>query len=63
MKLATAAGAALEAALLASSGIAVPATNGIIGKRAFETLDTIGALSLAMRGVDRRIVEIMRAKA
>lgn len=63
LKLATAAGAAVEAALLASVGVSVPSSNGIIGKRAFETLDNIGALSVAMRGVDRRIVEIMRAKA
>jgi len=62
MKLATAAGVAVEAALLASKGVSVPPSNGIIGRRAFETLHNIGALSQSMRGVDRRIVEVMRAK-
>ena len=63
LKLATAAGTAVESALLAEGGMCVPATNGIIGNHAFATLGHIAELARNMRDVDRRIVEIMRAKA
>jgi len=62
LKLGTAAGAAMEAAMLAAEGVIVPSTNGIVGKRACDTLDAVGDLARSMREVDRRIVEIMRAK-
>lgn len=62
LKLATAAGAAVESALLAAGGVTVPFSNGIVGVHALETLKSIGTLARAMGGVDRRIVEIMRAK-
>ncbi|MFA6034563.1 MAG: L-serine ammonia-lyase, iron-sulfur-dependent, subunit alpha [Myxococcota bacterium] len=63
LKLATAAGTAVEAAVLAARGVSVPSTNGIIGRNALDTLDNIGALARTMHAVDMRIVEIMRAKA
>lgn len=62
MKLGTAAGAAVESALLACHGVSIPATNGIVGRRAFETLGFIGSLARGMQEVDRRIVDIMRSK-
>jgi len=62
LKLSTAAGAAVESALLAARGVTVPFSNGIVGAHALETLQSIGTLARAMGQVDRRIVEIMRAK-
>ncbi len=62
LKLSTAAGTAVESALMSASGLSVPSSNGIVGRGALETLESIGKLARSMRQVDRRIVEIMSAK-
>lgn len=63
LKMATAAGAAVESALFASRGLSIPPSNGIVGLHALDTLKNIGEIARGMHEVDRRIVEIMRAKA
>jgi L-cysteine desulfidase len=62
LKLSSAAGVAIESAYLASKGVMIPWTNGIVGKTAGETLQNIGLLASTMRETDRRIVEIMKGK-
>jgi L-cysteine desulfidase len=62
-KLATAAGSAVQAALLALQGVNVSATDGIIGSSAEQTMQNIGTLSTqGMVETDRTILQIMLDK-
>jgi L-cysteine desulfidase len=63
VKIATAAGAAVESALLACRGVVIPASNGILGRTADRTLGHVGRIARSMRDVDRAIVEILAAKS
>lgn len=63
LKLATAAGSAVQAALFALQGVNVMATDGIIGHSPEQTLQNIGTLSTqGMVETDRTILKIMLAK-
>ena len=63
LKLATAAGGAVQAALFALQGVWVPATDGIIGFSPEETMQNIGTLSTqGMVEADRTILRIMMQK-
>lgn len=63
LKLATAAGTAVQAALFSLQGINVMATDGIIGTSPEETMQNIGTLSTeGMIETDRTILKIMLAK-
>lgn len=63
LKLATAAGAAVQAALFSLQGINVMATDGIIGDSPEQTMQNIGTLSTeGMIETDRTILKIMLAK-
>lgn len=60
LKLATSASASVQSALLAVSGISVPAGNGIIGTSADKSLENLSYLSKeAMPTVDRVLMEVM----
>lgn len=64
LKLATASAAALQAALLAKSGVRIPVTNGIVGHDASETIYNVGRISNpGMIDTDRVILQVMRDKA
>lgn len=63
LKLATAAGASVQAALFSLQGINVMATDGIIGASPEQTMRNIGTLSTeGMIETDRTILKIMLAK-
>ena len=63
LKLNTAAGAAVQAALFSLQGINVQDTDGIIGQSTEQTVRTIGTLShQGMVETDRTILQIMREK-
>lgn len=63
LKLATAAGAAVQAALFALQGVNVLATDGIIGHSPEQTMQNIGTLSTqGMVETDRTILKIMLEK-
>ncbi len=63
LKLATAAGAAAQAALFSLQGVNVMATDGIIAHSPEQTMQNIGALSTeGMIETDRTILKIMLAK-
>jgi L-cysteine desulfidase len=63
LKLATAAGSAVQAALFALQGVNVMATDGIIGHSPEQTLQNVGTLSTqGMVETDRTILKIMLAK-
>jgi L-cysteine desulfidase len=62
VKIATAAGAALESALLAREGVAIPTSNGILGATADDTLANVGEIAHSMREVDRATVRILERK-
>jgi L-cysteine desulfidase len=62
VKIATAAGAALESALLAREGVAIPSGNGILGATADDTLANVGEIAHSMREVDRATVRILERK-
>lgn len=60
MKLSTAAGAAVQAALFSLRGITIQSTDGIIGDSGEDTMRNIGELSTqGMVGADRTILNIM----
>lgn len=61
LKLATAAGTAVKAALLALEGLRVPAGNGIVGADAASTIANIARAAQAARDVDAAILEILLA--
>lgn len=63
LKLNTAAGAAVQAALFSLQGINVKDTDGIIGHSPEQTVRNMGALSqIGMAAADRTILNIMREK-
>jgi L-cysteine desulfidase len=63
LKLATAAGTAVQAALFALQGVTVDATDGIIAATAENTLKNVGTLTTeGMIETDRTILKIMLAK-
>lgn len=62
MKMATAAGVAVESGLLALEGIGIPLNNGIVAKNPEDTLKNIGRISEGMISTDKSIVEIMTDK-
>jgi L-cysteine desulfidase len=63
LKLATAAGAAVQAALFALQGVNVLATDGIIGHSPEQTMQNVGTLSTqGMVETDRTILKIMLEK-
>jgi L-cysteine desulfidase len=63
LKLATAAGTAVQAALFALQGVTVDATDGIIATTAENTLKNVGTLTTeGMIETDRTILKIMLAK-
>jgi len=63
LKLATAAGAAVQAALFALQGVNVLATDGIIGHSPEQTMQNVGTLSTqGMMETDRTILKIMLEK-
>jgi L-cysteine desulfidase len=63
LKLATAAGAAVQSALFSLQGVSVQATDGIIGSSPERTMQNIGELStLGMVETDRTILKIMLEK-
>ncbi|MPM71651.1 hypothetical protein SDC9_118619 [bioreactor metagenome] len=64
LKLSTAAGAAVEGALLAQNNIVVPDTNGIIGTTIEQTIKNLGQISSpGMAFTDKVILDIMLAKS
>ncbi len=63
LKLSTAAGVALESALMALEGIKIPSDNGIIFPRAEDTIKAIGKISDSMVETDYVILEIIQQKA
>lgn len=64
LKLSTAAGTAVEAALLAKNGIVVPDTNGIIEKTIEQTIKNLGQVSSpGMAFTDKVILDIMMTKS
>ncbi|MGE5379761.1 MAG: L-serine ammonia-lyase, iron-sulfur-dependent, subunit alpha, partial [Methylocystaceae bacterium] len=63
LKLATAAGAAAQAALFSLHGVAVQPTDGIVGVSSEETMKNVGQLSTqGMIETDRTILQIMVGK-
>lgn len=63
LKLSTAAGVAVEGALLAQNNIVVPDTNGIIGTTIEQTIKNLGQISSpGMAFTDKVILDIMLAK-
>ena len=63
LKLATAAGTAIQAALFSLQGVTVQPTDGIIGHSPEETIRNIGTLSTqGMIETDRTILKIMLEK-
>ena len=62
LKLATAAAAAADSALLARRGVRVPWSNGIVGASSAETFRSISRVSASMKDVDRAIIEIIEEK-
>lgn len=62
IKMATAAGAAVESALFAMEGISIPSDNGIVAEKPEDTLKNIGIVSKGMVSTDKSIVEIMIGK-
>ncbi len=62
MKLATAASAALQSALLSRNGVVIPSTSGIIGRRIEKTVQNIAELAKAMIKADSEIVKILDQK-
>ncbi len=60
LKLSISAGAAVEAAMLAFSGIVIPPHDGIVGCSLDETIENLASVSLADRGsVDDVLIDIM----
>jgi L-cysteine desulfidase len=62
VKICTATGAAVESALLAGSGVRIPASNGILADAPRRIFENIGELARAMQSADRTIVQIMERK-
>jgi L-cysteine desulfidase len=62
VKLCTAAGAAIQSALLARQSVSIPASNGILALTAREIFENVGQLARAMKELDRNIVELMERK-
>lgn len=62
MKLATAASAALQSALLACKGVVIPTRSGIIGHSADETMGNIARLAHCMGRADTEILRILHRK-
>ena len=62
LKMATAAGCAVESALLAMKGVSVPPDNGIVGYKPEDTLKNIGLISKSTASMDEAIVKIMTEK-
>ena len=63
IKLSTAAGAAVQAALFSLHGVNVKDTDGIIGNSTMQTVQNMGALSHnGMSNADQTIIQIMRNK-
>jgi L-cysteine desulfidase len=62
LKLSTAAGTAIECALLALNGIRVPSDNGIIFDNAENTIKAIGQVSNCMTPADIEIIKVMNSK-
>jgi len=63
LKLSTAAGVAIESALMALEGVKIPTDNGIIYSRAEDTIKAIGKISDSMVETDFTILEIIQQKA
>jgi L-cysteine desulfidase len=63
LKLSTAAGVAIESALMALEGVKIPSDNGIIYSRAEDTIKAIGKISDSMVETDFTILEIIQQKA
>lgn len=62
VKICTAAGAAVESALLAREGIRIPPSNGILADAPRHVFENIGEIARSMHAVDRTIVQIMERK-
>jgi len=62
VKICTAAGAAVESALLAGRGVEIPPSNGILAQVPRRVFENIGEVARSMRAVDRTIVQIMERK-
>jgi L-cysteine desulfidase len=62
VKICTAAGAAVESALLAREGVRIPASNGILADAPRRVFENIGEIARSMHAVDRTIVQIMERK-
>lgn len=62
LKVATAAGTAVESALLSLDNISIPSNNGIIAEKPEDTLRNIGIIAKGMIPTDKSIIEIMSAK-
>ncbi len=62
LKLATAAGVAVESALLAMRGVKIPTDNGILASSIEQTLKNIGDISEAMIKTDQVVVQKMMLK-
>lgn len=62
LKLSTAAGTAVESALMAIRGMKVPSDNGIIADRAEDTIKNIGKVSKAMGLTNLTIMNIIQEK-
>lgn len=62
LKLSTAAGAAAESAFMALKGINVPTDNGIVCKKAEDTIKAIGKISHSMVQTDHAVIDIMQGK-
>lgn len=62
LKLATAASAAIQSALLATKGIRVPSDNGIVAQKVEDTIRNLGRLCQAMITTDAEVVRIMKDK-
>ena len=60
LKVAAATGAAMESALLASAGLGLSYSDGIVNEDAMITLRHIGGISKAMEGTDRKIIEFLQ---
>lgn len=59
LKMATAAGTAVESALFAIKGINVPSDNGIVAENLEETIKNIGRVSEGMISTDKSVVKIL----
>lgn len=62
VKICTAAGAAMESALMAKEGIRIPPSNGILAEPPRRVFENIGEIARSMQAVDRTIVQIMERK-